>query len=85
MLVFLKTWVQSVNLPLPFTVLEEDPYQALGKFRGNLVDGDKCAGTGGKLNLEFVTVVVVEPLQRFDDQEVRGKPYRSAPVRVAAE
>ena len=43
------------------------------------------AGAGGAFDLEIVAVVVMELLQRLDDQVVDREPDRPAPVRVAAE
>ncbi len=37
------------------------------------------------VHLEAVAIVLVEPLQTLDQEESRGKPNRTAPVRVAAE
>ena len=36
------------------------------------------------VHLEAVAVVLVEPLQTLDQEESRGQPDRTAPVRVAA-
>ena len=44
-----------------------------------------CAGAGRALDPEVVAVVVVELLQRLDQQVVDREPDRPAPVRVAAE
>ena len=43
------------------------------------------AAPGGKLDLERVPVKVVIPLERFDDEIVQRKPYRSPPIRVSPE
>ena len=44
-----------------------------------------CARAGRALDREVVAVVVVELLERLDEQVVDREPDRSAPVRVAAE
>ena len=52
---------------------------------GHLLDGEIRAGSRRALHLEIVAVVVMEFLQRFDDQEIDREPDRSAPVGIAAE
>ena len=56
-----------------------------GQLVGDLLDRDEAARAGRALDLEVVAVVVMELLQRLDDQEVDREPDRPAPVRVAAE
>src|SRR5579863_534676 len=43
------------------------------------------AGAGGKFDGEFVAQIIMESLQRFDQQIVDGEPDRSAPVGIASE
>ena len=43
------------------------------------------ARAGGALDFEIVAQVVVELLQRLDQQIIHRKPDRPAPVRIAAE
>src|SRR5208282_2114543 len=40
---------------------------------------------GWELNLKVVAKVVVEALERLDEQKVRWEPDRTAPIRVSAE
>ena len=61
------------------------PRQPLRELVGDLVDRVIAAGAGRALDLEVVAVVVVELLQRLDDQVVDRQPDRPAPVGVAAE
>ena len=52
---------------------------------GDLVQRQILARAGRALDREVVAVVVVELLERLDDQVVDREPDRAAPVRVAAE
>src|SRR5678815_54646 len=66
-------------------VLEKDSRQARAELLGHVVDRDEPARADRALDLEVIAVVVMELLQRFDDEEVDREPDRTAPVRVAAE
>ena len=70
---------------LSVLVLHEDPAQPPAELACDVIEGHELARSGRALDLEVVAVVVVKLLQRLDQQIVRGKPDRSAPVRVAAE
>jgi hypothetical protein len=83
--VLLETRVEGIHLASPLAVLEKDPNQAGRKFSGYLVDGDKSARTGWVLDFEVVSIVVMELLQRFDDEKIPREPDRTTPVGVAAE
>ena len=58
---------------------------ALREFDADVPQIHQIPRSCGKLHFQGVAVVVVEFLQRFDDQEVDRKPDRPAPVRVASE
>src|SRR5262244_1482311 len=77
--------VQAVHRPMTVLVGEEQPRKAPGKLIGYFIDGHERSGAGGALDAEVIAIVVMELLQRFDDEEIDRKPDRSAPVRVAAE
>src|SRR5438874_646056 len=69
----------------PVLILQEGSHQSMADLVRDLVDGQKPAGTSWALDLEVVTVIVMELLQRFHEQEIDREPDRPAPVRVAAE
>src|SRR5580704_6885161 len=79
-LIFLEARVKSIYLANSFTVLEEDFRQAIGEFHCDLVDGEKYSRPRGALDFEIVAVIVVELLQRLDDEEVHRKPDGTTPV-----
>src|SRR5438067_301037 len=61
----------------------EDARQSASQLRRHLVDRQVATRAGGALDSEVVAVVVVELLERLDDQIVHRHPDRTAPVRVA--
>ena len=63
----------------------EDGDQAFADEICDLIQGQFMARTSRSFDLEGVPVEMVIALERFDDEEVDGKPDRAAPVRVAAE
>ena len=66
-------------------ILQEDARQSARQLLGNLLDREQRAGARRAFDFEIVAVVVVEFLQRLDDQEIEREPDRSAPVGIAAE
>ena len=66
-------------------VAGEDAAHAARQLGRNLPQCQILARTRGALHLEVVAQVVVEALQRLDQQEVHREPDRPAPVGVAAE
>ena len=83
-LIRLEARVERVYLAKALVVVEKNPPQAMRKFRRYLIDGKVGARARGTLDLEIVTVIVVEFLQRLNDEEIDGKPDGAAPVGVAA-
>src|ERR1700758_3486237 len=77
--------VMSVERAAPARITQENAREPHGELVGNLIECQEASGAGGAFDLEVVAVVVVKLLQRLDDQEVHGKPDRSAPVGIAAE
>src|SRR5207237_4152886 len=71
--------------PAPGRTAQEDARQPAGQLLTDLPERQRGPRAGRALHAEVVSVVVVEPLQRFDDQEVDREPHGSAPVGVAAE
>src|SRR5439155_2810752 len=82
--VVLKATVAAEYGPLAVRIPEEDPVQAGGELAGDLVDRVIPTGTRRTLHFEIVAVVVVELLERFDEQVIDRHPDRSAPIRVSA-
>jgi hypothetical protein len=66
-------------------VAHEQPAEPAFELPRDLVERHVMAGSRRAFDGEVVAQVVVELLQRFDDQEVDRKPDRPSPVRVAAE
>src|SRR5215472_5411260 len=77
--------VCAMDGPFAHGRFQKDTRQAARQLRR---DFPKCAvdaRSGGALDSEFGPVIMVEFLQRFDQQEVGGEPDRTAPVGVASE
>src|SRR5580698_2983455 len=53
-------------------------------FARNFEDGDELSRTRRAFDLEFVAIIIMETLERFDDEIVERHPHRTAPVGVAA-
>jgi len=70
---------------MPFGIAEEESGQTAAQVGRYLVQGGVVAAAGRVLHLEVVAVVVVEPLEGFDDEEVHRHPDRTAPVGIAPE
>src|SRR5438034_941607 len=64
---------------------KEDAGEPAGDFGGNFPKVHYLARARRAFHFEFVAVVVMELLERFDNQVVKRKPDWPAPVRVAAE
>src|SRR2546426_4286005 len=82
--VILQTPIVPEHGALSVIVAKEDPGQAGRQLGRDLVDGVIATGSRGTLDPEIVAVVVMELLQRLDDQVVDRHPDRPAPIRVAA-
>src|SRR3712207_3950153 len=85
MRILLEFLVAAEYGPPAGRIPQENAGQAAGYFPGHLRNGQVLARTGGAFNLKIVAVVVVEALQRFDEQVIDREPDRAAPVGVAAE
>src|SRR5260370_39859544 len=53
---------------------EKQSRQAAFQLDGHVVDGHVVARASRALDLELVSVVVVELLERLDDDKIHGKP-----------
>src|SRR5262245_8809742 len=59
---------------------EEEPGEAAGEFECDFVDGDESTGASGAFHFEIVAVVVVELLERLDEEIIHGHPDGAAPI-----
>ena len=69
----------------PGFILQENARQAASQFVRDFANGQVSRRAGRTLDLEIVAVILVELLQRFDEQVVDGHPDRPPPVRVSTE
>src|SRR5690348_9934196 len=65
-------------------IAQEDAAQRSGEFRRNLPECQFAPRARRKLHLEFITKIVMESLQRLDDQKIDREPHRASPVRIPA-
>ena len=77
--------VPSVRRAVPVAVLGEDPDDPGLDLLGDVGEMHVVSAVRGALDLETVSVVLVETLERFDEEEVGREPDRASPVGVAAE
>src|SRR5262249_44482573 len=70
----LELWIERVHLPLAGGVLQEDSDEPVRELLGHLIDREKAARAGRAFDAKAVAVVVVELLQRLDDQQIDRKP-----------
>src|SRR5262249_28348285 len=83
--VLLQSRVMREYGAIALLVREKDARESRSELIRHLIDRHEIAGTSRALDAEVLTEIVMELLQRFDDEEVDGEPDRSAPVRVATE
>src|SRR6516165_5839496 len=81
----LQLRVVAEDCPPTLLVAQEQPTQSTRQLLRHLFNGDEVAGTAWAFDLEVVAVVVMELLQRFDQEIIDREPDRTAPVGVAAE
>jgi len=71
--------------PTPGFVAQKDPGQPIGDLAGDLEQVHRLARAGRTFDPEVVAVIEVVLHQSANQQHIDRHPYRSAPVRVAAE
>src|SRR2546421_887849 len=71
--------------PAAVLIEKEDGGEAAGDLGRHLSERHLPARTGGKFDGELFAQVVVELLQRLDEQEVHGEPDGAAPVGIPPE
>src|SRR5262245_38027315 len=74
----------SVNWTPTLSVAQKDSGQASRQLLADLPQGQVLAGASRAFHFEVAAVVVMELLQRLDDEKVDRKPNRPTPVRIAA-
>src|SRR5688500_12301581 len=82
--IVLKELDRAEHRPPSPAVVEEDPREAPRDLLRHLPQGHHLTGTRRALDAETFSEVVMELLERLDDEEVDREPDRPAPVRVAA-
>src|SRR5918999_2034810 len=83
--IVLKEVDRTEHRPPSLSVIEEDPRETLRDLLRHLPQRHHLTGTRRALDAEALSEVVMELLERLDDEEVDREPDRPAPVRVAAE
>ena len=71
--------------PVALLVAQKDPAQTPGELGSHFAKVMQPARPDRTFDLEVVAVITVEPLQRFDDQEIHRHPDRAAPIGIAPE
>lgn len=72
-----QLWVAAVGGPFPFNITAKDVDNAVLNFRRYLREIHILAAAGRAFHLEVIPVVLVKPLETFDEQEVDRKPCQS--------
>src|SRR5205814_52368 len=81
----LKRLCAAVNGPAAVGAMQKDTDQSAGKLRRHFPEGHHDTRAGGKLHFELIAVIVMEFLQRFDQQKIDRKPYGTSPIGVPSE
>ncbi len=71
--------------PFSHAVPQKDARHAMCKFGCNLVERQKMSRSGWAFHFEVLAIVVMELLQRLDDEEIEREPDGPTPVGIAAE
>src|SRR5216684_101925 len=85
MAVGLELFEISENWPAAFFIAKKDARHAARQFARDFPQGHHVSGTRRELDLEIRPEIVIEFLQRLDQQVVYREPNGAAPVGVAAE
>src|SRR5262245_21390547 len=83
LLVLLQLRIERIDLALAGRILQKDGGEPVRQFLGYLIDGEIATGPRRTLDAKVVPVVVMEFLQRLDEEKVDRKPDRASPVRIA--
>src|SRR6266852_1807920 len=74
-----------VYRPSAVLISQKYPRQAARDLRCDFPERHVLARTGRTLNLEVVTQIVMELLERLDQQIVHGEPDGATPIRISSE
>src|SRR5438093_7356921 len=78
----LRVLLEQVNLaedgPTAIGVAQKDAFESERNFVGSLPQGAHLPRSSRTFNQKVVAVVAMELVKRFDEQEIDGKPDRTA-------
>src|SRR5258707_748335 len=80
----LESLGSAKDRPAALSVAQEDSRKPPGKLGCDVSQVHPLPRSGGKFHREIIPEIMLKTLQGFDEQIVDGKPYRSAPVRIAS-
>src|SRR5260370_35506135 len=80
----LQLRVVAEDCPPALLVAQEQPAQSTRQLLRYLFNGDEVAGTGWAFDLKVVAIVVVELLQRLDQEIIDREPDWAPPGRIGA-
>lgn len=83
--IVLKFIVSSEYRPLAILIAQENFREPLRQLCRNFPQVHHVAGSSGAFDFEVRSQVVMELLERFNDQIVDREPDRTSPVRISAE
>ena len=81
----LKFFARSVNWTAAAGVRGEDVDETVREFHRDFPEREHAARSRRTLDFEAVSRLIVELLQRLDEQKVHRKPHGTAPIGVATE
>jgi L-rhamnose isomerase len=71
--VTIKLFVSTIGRAAALYIASKDVNEPMLNLIGNLGEVHVVAATSGALNLQIAAIVLVEPLQRLNQQEVYGQ------------
>src|SRR6516225_1411455 len=83
--VSLEILIQPQNGPASELIATEDSDDPPRDFVCGILKGCKLPRSGGALDLQFGTVVLVQAAKRLDEKIIHRQPDGTAPVGVASE
>src|SRR5215831_8059610 len=81
--ILLKHLRPAVYGPAPIRITQEETRQPTRQLCGHFPEGHLTLGTGWQWDEQAITVKVVQPLQRLDEQVIHREPDRPTPVGIA--
>src|SRR5262245_25444010 len=83
--VLLKRLRPAVDGPAPMRITQEETRQPPRQLLGYLPESCLTLGAGRQGDQQAITIKVVQPLQRLDEQVIHREPDRPTPVGIATE